>query len=78
MVNQQSDPRVSHININKNKSVYCIIKYVLRQIVLNENISPRIVFSNRPDLDQIVSDKNIFIGPIVVLNRLEKVIGYCF
>ena len=77
MVNQQSDPRVSHININKIKSVYCIIKYVLRQIVLNENISPRIVFSNRPDLDQIVSAQNIFIGPIVVLTRLEKVIGYC-
>ena len=32
-------------------------------------------FSNRPDLDQIVPDESIFlIGPIVVLNLLEKVI----
>ena len=39
-------------------------------------ISPRIVFPNRPDLDQIVPDEsNILIGLIVVLNRLEKVIG---
>ena len=36
-------------------------------------ISPRIVFSNRPDLDQIVPDESIFlIGPIVVLNRLQS------
>ena len=36
-------------------------------------ISPRIVFSNRPDLDQIVPDDSIFlIGPIVVLNRLQS------
>ena len=33
---------------------------------------------NRPDLDQIVPDESLlFIGPIIVLNRLEKVIGYC-
>ena len=39
-------------------------------------ISPRIVFPNRPDLDQIVPDEsNILIGLIVVLNRFEKVIG---
>ena len=36
-------------------------------------ISPRIVFSNRPDLDQIVPDESIFlIGLIVVLNRLQS------
>ena len=35
-----------------------------------------LVFSN---LDQLIPDESFFlIGPIVVLNRLEKVIGYSF
>ena len=36
-------------------------------------ISPRIVFANRPDLDQIVPNESIFlIGLIVVLNGLQS------
>ena len=39
----------------------------------NGCISPRIVFSNQPDLDQIVPDESFFlIGPIFVLNRLQS------
>jgi len=35
--------------------------------------------SNRLNLDQIFPDESIIlIGPIVVLNRLEQVIDYCF
>ena len=36
-------------------------------------------FFQSAHLDQIVPDESIFlIGPIVVLNRLKKVIGYSF
>jgi len=37
------------------------------------SISPMIFFSNRSEVDQIVSDESFFlIGPIVVLNRLQS------
>ena len=56
-----------HDNIDENW-----LKPTLYQITVSQfkdSISPRIVFSNRPDLDQIVPDESFFvIGPIVVLN----------
>ena len=56
-----------------------IVYRISHELSFIAGISPRICFSNRPDLDQIVPDESIFlIGPIVILNCLDKVIGYCF
>ena len=50
-----------------------ILRNISSKITCKGCISPRIVFSNRPDLDQIVPDDAIFlIGTIAVMNRLQS------